>query len=138
MQAMAGRRGIHRCPEQRICRTFALRQWGTKLGGRAWYTETSTDFLGRTTRKTTYGDVGLRRSNMAGNRFTARVQWYNGSIGNYSAYVWFVRRGASGNLYAELKGFTYPESGGALVPFQTYSKPGEARPASCLPADVVG
>jgi hypothetical protein len=116
---------------------FQLRQWDTRLAGNATYTTSSTNLIGQRSTKTTYGDVGLRRSNMAGNRFTARVQWYNGSIGNYSAYIWYVQRMSDGGLWAELKGNTYPESGGASANWRTYSPTGQAKPVTCFAADVV-
>lgn len=116
---------------------FNLRQWGTTLGGSAASMLKHTNFVGSTRTSITYGDVGLRGSYMAANRFTARVRWQNNVIGNYSAYVWYVQRTPSGSLWAELRGYTYPETGGALVPWRTYSPTGSIKPVVCYPADVV-
>ncbi len=95
-------------------------------------------FLGLTSSRTAaYGDVGLGRSNLGGERFTARVRWSNDTIGNYDARPWGSRRTASGGLVAQLKGNTYPETGGDLVEWQTYARPGEVQPVSCPPQDVI-
>ena len=117
---------------------FSLKQSGSRLYGKASYVVTEQGFLGLTSsRKGVYGNVGLGRSNLGGDRFTARVRWSNDSIGNYSARPWGSRLTRSGGLVAQLKGNTYPETGGVLVEWQTYARPGEVQPVSCLPQDVI-
>jgi hypothetical protein len=117
---------------------FNLRQWGNALGGSAAAMLSHTNFVGSKRTTVTYGDVGLRASFMAGNRFTARVRWHNNVIGNYSAWIWYVQRSSSGSLWAELRGNTYDESGGRSSQWRTYSPTGSVKPVVCYAADVIG
>jgi hypothetical protein len=102
---------------------FQLRQVGSQLYGRAWYSPKSN--------RVEYGDVTF--GYIQDDRFVAQVRWSN-AVGTYTGTPWFVRPLSSRGLSANMRGVTYPQSGGAPVTWYTASAEGEVKPLFCPPA----